>query len=123
MNEVREMPRRHPVQLGRIYKKFKRSHYEFDTGLYIGFYRICMLANFFFSWIAIQEFITNDELTWLQRDPIKIINMFSLLWPVCMVVYDKTQLQMRRLKEKKQYRIKKFIVLTLYYIMLLLTYI
>lgn len=102
IQEVNELPNRNPAELSRMFKSFKRLHFNFRLGIILGVYRISFLTNFFQCWVTIHEFLSQDALTQVNRDPIRIVNVFTFLWPICSFLYDSllARKKHRRLRPK-----------------------
>lgn len=97
-------------------------HWDFKIGLILGVYRISFLANFFLCWVTVHEFLTEDKLTQLTRDPIRILNVFTFLWMICSHLYDSIVVRKKHRKIKpKIMKIKLALVILFIFLLIACT--
>lgn len=104
-----------------VYQSFLDSNMFMKNGMVLGIYRILGVASVLISISG----VLNDEKnkTKVNIDPVRSINVYSILLPFAVVAYDFTVQKMLNRYEFLFLRVSKYIWIALYWAMMVFAYI
>ena len=110
-------------EMRRAYTMYEKCNNLYKQGLALGLYRICGAATFCLSWLSFHhENIVDPKLKY-TLNAIEVINIFSIILPISMLVYDDYVMYSKRRLEKKALKATKVITIVIYLFILASTYV